>query len=344
MIGGMYQTSQEITNGQGMSEITQLIRLLITEIRDTFNTKINILNEKIDMKTEENEYLRNENKKLQQIIIEQKEKIVSLSNNTTDITENSANKTIHYHDNEQENKQRGLKAHNLIITSSEDISDPQQYIENMFLDKFRRKPLITKIQPLDSTSMTNKQKHESDKDAQNPSQTRKFLVTLNSVWDARAIYKQRVQSLKNTGLYIGEDLDKEESHLFFLARQLKKQQIIHNTWTENGVTFIMENQRSSPRKMEKNDPILDQVKTVKSNRLISNTEQNHETQSIIQDKEQETRTSRSESSLNRLKYLNSTPEQNVNSQNKNFNTAGQTAHMKRITRKNTQDQQKNGHN
>ena len=106
----------------------------------------------------------------------------------------------------------------------------------------------------------------------------------------------------------------------------------------------MENQRSSPRKMEKNDPILDQVKTVKSNRLISNTEQNHETQSIIQDKEQETRTSRSESSLNRLKYLNSTPEQNVNSQNKNFNTAGQTAHMKRITRKNTQDQQKNGHN
>ena len=332
MIGGVYQTSQELPNGQGMSEITQLIRLLITEIRETFNTKINILNEKIDMKTEENEYLRNENKKLQQIIMEQTEKIASLTNRTTNINDNIAKTTTH---NEQENKQRSLKAHNLIITSTENIDDPKQFIEEMFLDKFRRKPLITKIQPLD------KQNQESDKDAP---QTNKFLVTLNSVWDARAIYKQRVQSLKNTGIYIGEDLDKEESHLFFLARQLKKHQIIHNTWTENGDTLIMEKHSSSPRKIERNDPILDQVKTVKSNRLISNAEQNHGTQLIIQDTEQETQTSKSESSLNRLKYLNSTNEQNVNGQNKMFNTAGETVTMKRITRKNTQDQQKNGNN
>ena len=106
----------------------------------------------------------------------------------------------------------------------------------------------------------------------------------------------------------------------------------------------MEKHSSSPRKIERNDPILDQVKTLKSNRLISNAEQNHGTQLIIQDTEQETQTSKSESSLNRLKYLNSTIEQNVNGQNKMFNTAGETVTMKRFTRKNTQDQQKNGNN
>ena len=104
----------------------------------------------------------------------------------------------------------------------------------------------------------------------------------------------------------------------------------------------MENHRSSPRKIEVNDPILDQVKTVKTNRLISNTEQNHGT--IIQDTEHETQTSKSESSLKKLKYLNSTVEQNVNNQNKIFNTAGETVPMKRNTRKNTQDKQKNGNN
>ena len=36
------------------------------------------------------------------------------------------------------------------------------------------------------------------------------------------------------------------------------------------------------------------------------------------------------SSLNRLKYLNSTVEQNVNNQNKIFNTVGETVPMKRI--------------
>ena len=314
MIGGMYQASQEMPNAHmnAMSEITQLIQLLITEIRETFNSKIEILNEKIDMKTEENEYLRTENRKLQQIIAEQTEKITALCDQKSNKNETMSNTSSR---SQPENKQRGMKAHNLIITSSEEIHDPRKFMEDMFLEKFRKKPMITTIQPL--TTTTNTEKQETDDDSQNSknlpkSQMHKFLVTLNSIWDARAIYKQRVQALKNTGLYIGEDLDKSESYLFYLARKLKKEEKIYNTWTENGETYILENRESSPRKITINDPILDHVKTTKANSHFSNTEQKRETQPSTQDTETGTQTSKSDTLLNSTQRITRQMKQNGN--------------------------------
>jgi len=87
----------------------------------------------------------------------------------------------------------------------------------------------------------------------------RFLVTFNSVWEAKSIYKDRFIGLRNTKIFLSEDLTKEEAYTFFLARQLRKKQLIHTTWTENGDTFIIESQEMLPRIIQHNDPVLQKL-------------------------------------------------------------------------------------
>ncbi len=44
--------------------------------------------------------------------------------------------------------------------------------------------------------------------------------------------------LKNTNVYLSEDLTKEENSLFFQCRNLRKQGLINSTWTKTCQIFI----------------------------------------------------------------------------------------------------------
>ena len=150
-------------------------------------------------------------------------------------------------------KQRGMRSHNLILTCQKIEIDPKIYAENLFLEKFNRKPNIIAVQELkkNGKSDLNQTKNEE-------SQT-KLLVTFHSVWEARQIYKDRIMALKNTGIYVQEDLTKDESYLFFKARQLKKNKQILQTWTENGDIYYKERFDSTPQILNDQNPLLKNI-------------------------------------------------------------------------------------
>ena len=269
MIGGPYQTAQEIPVAMHSHpsnhpvDIAQLISMLISEIRTTLNWKIDTLQEKIEHKNEENNALRNENKILKEKLAVQEEKIAQLTQkeNKTSPTSNTTTLQIQ----SLQNKQRGLRAHNLIITCmKDDNEDLRQMVQEIFMNKFHKKPQITAVQdisPMDKRIGQNEIQEASTSTSDVEKKVCKLLVTLNSVWELNSIYKQRVQALKGTGIYIGEDLNREESYLFYLARQLKKQKIISNTCTEQGNTYILEMVGTNPRILNINDTILQKLKS-----------------------------------------------------------------------------------
>ena len=58
------------------------------------------------------------------------------------------------------------------------------------------------------------------------------IVTFKNVWHRRQFYQGRLM-LKDTGIFINEDLDTEERSLFYKCRMLKKSKKIKNTWTKD---------------------------------------------------------------------------------------------------------------
>jgi hypothetical protein len=61
---------------------------------------------------------------------------------------------------------------------------------------------------------------------------RQIILTLSSYWVRNSIYRARVQ-LRNTGIYINEDLDTETVKLFFLARKMRNNGMIQSAWTSD---------------------------------------------------------------------------------------------------------------
>lgn len=247
MIGGPYQGA--IENGVAMhglhsnqaTDLTSLITTLISELRNTLNTRMDLLQGQINIKEGENVNLREENLKLKEIITKQEAKIDELSRK-----ENSSTLPKAQTSNGQQQKQRGIKNHNLVICCPDSPdSTPKEIVEDIFATKFKRKPSINSIQKLTSNQSTNEIK---------------LLVTLNSIWEVKAIYKERVKALRNSGIYVSEDLNREESYLFYLARCLKKEKKIHNSWTENGDVYITESMGSISKLLNLQDPILSQIK------------------------------------------------------------------------------------
>ena len=76
--------------------------------------------------------------------------------------------------------------------------------------------------------------------------------------------------MKNTDIYISEDLTKDESYLYYLARQLRNKGTISGAWTEYGETFIKESQESTPRILDINDPLLNKLKQQTQERKMEN--------------------------------------------------------------------------
>lgn len=288
MIGGPYQGASETMNTvhSNHADLSTLITILITEIRTTLNTRIDILNEKINLKNEENEILKTEVKKLKQIISRQEQTIADLTNKQPSFTRNnitSANPAIPQTQIPVQ-KHRGIRAHNLILHCPNIEGEPKQFVEELFQLRFHRKPSINAVKVINATTRgshhSNQPEFNTRGEASTSSATTdqtescKILVTLNSVWEARAIYMERIPALRNTGIYIDEDLNREESLLFFMARKLKKKQLISSTWTTDGEVYIKENVMSMPRILHPNDQILDQLKENTETKSHENVEGN----------------------------------------------------------------------
>lgn len=70
-------------------------------------------------------------------------------------------------------------------------------------------------------------------------QNGKTAVQFSTFWDRNAVYKARTKlSSANRGIFINENLTSEQAKIFYLARAAKKQKLIHNAWTKDGITFI----------------------------------------------------------------------------------------------------------
>jgi regulator of replication initiation timing len=258
------------------TDINALVTLLITEIRQTLNARIDILNEKIELQCEENKRLRIENEKLKEIIS-------SKDNKTTEIqhvSETLPVQTPVFQPNTPQ-RQRGIKVHNLIFTCPNiGEQDPREFVENLLFTKFYRKININNVQLLNTRGQQQSQlKEDVTTRGQQQSQLKedvttrgssyndatwsqnqcRILVTFNSVWEVRSIYRERIQAFRNTGIFVSEDLYKDESYLFYVARTLKRKNIINSAWTEEGQVYIVEKMGQMPRILTRNDPILNDL-------------------------------------------------------------------------------------
>ena len=58
---------------------------------------------------------------------------------------------------------------------------------------------------------------------------------------------KNAKKLKDTGIYINEHLTNINADIFFRARVLKKDKLIHSCWTSNGITFIKLQENSNKK-------------------------------------------------------------------------------------------------
>ena len=67
-----------------------------------------------------------------------------------------------------------------------------------------------------------------------------ILVEFSCHWDKRKVYAARLK-LKNAGregVFVNEDLTKDQKHIFYEARQALKNKLISTAWTYDGITHI----------------------------------------------------------------------------------------------------------
>ena len=287
-------TKEAMTSNTTQPDLTALITLLITEIKETLSKRIDQLSDRIDQQIKENELLRSENQNLRAALATQQQQMTMLKNvNTGTATDPGPNtsRNLQQHDTQTTTQQqRGIKAFNLIIQCPKpkvNDTNPKEFVENLLLNHFNRKLTLNSVHPLptrgrqsaatdsDATPRINeelqdhplptrgRQSAATDSDATprkneelQETEMWKLLITLQSVWDVRQIYRERIQVLRNTGIYIQEDLTKENSFLFYQARKLKKKKIIVNTWTQEGEVYFKEKQDSTPKLLNPNDTIL----------------------------------------------------------------------------------------
>lgn len=73
------------------------------------------------------------------------------------------------------------------------------------------------------------------KDKQN-----QILVEFSAHWDKRKVYAARLKlaNAGREGVFINEDLTKDQKHIFYEARQAAKSKLISSAWTYDGITHI----------------------------------------------------------------------------------------------------------
>ena len=80
---------------------------------------------------------------------------------------------------------------------------------------------------------------------------RPILVRFATVWERRKLFACR-EKLKNTEdqslkqIFINDDLDKEQSTIYYMARKAKKQKLIYSTWIYQGTVHIAKENKGTP--------------------------------------------------------------------------------------------------
>lgn len=85
---------------------------------------------------------------------------------------------------------------------------------------------------------------------------RPILISFNNVWKRREIYRQRVKGLKNSGLFICEDLPREQMTLAYMARECKRKGKIKSTWTQDWQIMVKDTPTSPPRELTMTDTLI----------------------------------------------------------------------------------------
>lgn len=155
----------------------------------------------------------------------------------------------------QQNKENGIRRHNIVLSGiNTGTEDPIKCIQEFLTSEFNIQPAgILAVQKLQG----------------------KYLVTMKSCWDARQIYSQRLQKLRGKNIYIAEDLTVAESCLFYRTRQLKKHNIIHSTWTQDGHIFIRKSMYGEAEEVDENHYLVQNVDSARTQAPPS-TEKPHE--------------------------------------------------------------------
>ena len=79
---------------------------------------------------------------------------------------------------------------------------------------------------------------------------RSATIVFSNYWKRTMCYDRRTQ-LKGSNIFITEDLNPEESKLFYECRQLRKRRIIQNTWTRNNKIYIRRSFNSDSQQIDK---------------------------------------------------------------------------------------------
>ena len=72
-----------------------------------------------------------------------------------------------------------------------------------------------------------------------------ILVEFSVYWDRRKVYAARTKlaGAGHKGIFLNEDLTIEQKHVFYEARQAKKQGMISSCWTYEGITHLSKDSR-----------------------------------------------------------------------------------------------------
>ena len=261
------------------NDLTALLTFLITEIKNSLATKIDLLCTKLDKQQDEIEKLYSENINLREIITSHEKTILKLKEKSAQSKVNDqVSVQPHASQPTSTEKQRGIKAFNLIFTCQKTADeDPKSHIENILFTKYSKKPYIQSVNVIDTRELTAQEKERRNAQSENSTTTTQYcriLVTFNSIWDARSIYRDRIKMLKNSDIYVSEDLTKNESKLFYMARSLKKRKHINNTWTEEGATYIKLTPESIPKLLLHDDPLLSKLEEKKEENEVKKKQEN----------------------------------------------------------------------
>jgi len=137
-------------------------------------------------------------------------------------------------------KEKAERINNIVITGYPETEGEElkKSLTEFFESKFERKQIA-----LDCCRMGPKASKEEQNTDIKP---RPIKVRFNSVWDQRTIYGNRIQNLKKTGIFINEDLSPENSKKSFIARKLKREKKIFNTYTNEGTVYVKTSEFAEP--------------------------------------------------------------------------------------------------
>ena len=210
------------------TEGAELDRLVLSLFSNTaFQSMLQLLQkplqEKIDLLEKSNLELKQKVNELEKKTCKLNEQLTSLKEETKEI------KT-----NDKEQQQQNEKRNNLIFTGipEEENEDLNKKITEYFEAKFEKKGVQFKCERMGKIP---EKKSEDDSPKPRP---RPIKVLFSNFWDKRSIYNDRIKSLKNTGMYLNEDLIPSKAKLAFIARKLKREGKIHSTFTNDGQVYI----------------------------------------------------------------------------------------------------------